>query len=81
MIFVIDRFKNLHLLRILLSCHFSNALAGVFYLTEAQKLIYLKGYLQGEALNVVEHVSVNDKCCELAFKQLDFYFLDGGNSR
>ena len=53
-----------------------NALAGMPNLTEAQKFIYLKGYLQGGALNLVENIPVNDSGYSSAFKQLDFDFLD-----
>ena len=55
---------------------FVNVLAGMPNLTEAQKFIYLKGYLQGEALVLVENIPVTDNGFSLAFQQLDFHFLD-----
>ena len=58
---------------------FNNALAGMPNLTNAQKFVYLKGYLLGEALSVVENILVNDAGFELAFEQLDFNFLDVNN--
>ena len=39
---------------------FINCLAGMPSLTNSQKLIYLKGYLAGEALNLVENLLVED---------------------
>ena len=58
---------------------FNNALAGMPNLTDSQKFIYLKGYLLGEALNMVENLPVNDESFDLAFEQLDFNFLDTDN--
>ena len=58
---------------------FNNALAGMPNLTKAQKFVYLKGYLLGEALNVVENITVNNEGFDLAFEQLDFNFLDVDN--
>ena len=48
-------------------------------LTEAQKFIHLKGYLQGGALNLVENIPVTDSGYSSAFKQLGFNFLDVEN--
>ena len=45
-------------------------------LTGAQKLIYLKGYLTGEALNIVENIPVEDDSFDQAVKLLDLNFLD-----
>ena len=58
---------------------FKNALAGMPNLTKLQKFVYLKGYLLGEALNVVENIPVTDDGYDLAFEQLDFNFLDVDN--
>ena len=58
---------------------FNNALAGMPNLTNVQKFVYLKGYLLGEALSVVENISVNDAGFELAFELLDFTFPDVEN--
>ena len=49
---------------------FKNAIAGMPNLTDTQKLIYLKGYLTGEALNIVEN------SFDQAVKLLDLNFLD-----
>ena len=53
-----------------------NALAGIPNLTNAQKLIYLKNSVKGEALITVEHVTVNDDGYKTAFDLLDFNFLN-----
>ena len=58
---------------------FTNALAGMPNLTKPQKFVYLKGYLLGEALSVVENLPVTDEGYDLAFEQLDFNFLDTDN--
>ena len=58
---------------------FVNALAGMPNLTGAQKFIYLKGYLKGEALNLVENIPVSDDGFDTAFAQLDFHFLNRNN--
>ena len=58
---------------------FANALAGMPNLSQAQKFIYLKGYLKGEALNVVENIPVTSDGYALALQQLDFNFLDKEN--
>ena len=50
---------------------FKNAIAGMPNLTGAQKLIYLKGYLTGEALNIVEDIPVEDDSFDQAVKLLD----------
>lgn len=55
---------------------FKNAIAGMPNLTDAQKLIYLKRYLTGEALNLVENIPVEDDNFDQAIKILDFNFLD-----
>ena len=55
---------------------FCNALAGMPNLTNAQKLIYLKGYLLGDALKLVENIVVDDNGYDLAFGQLDYHYLD-----
>ena len=55
---------------------FLNALAGIPNLTNAQKLIYLKNFVKGEALCTVEHVTVNDDGFKTAFDLLDFNFLN-----
>ena len=55
---------------------FRNALAGMPNLTNAQRLIYLKGYLLGDALKLVENIVVDDNGYEIAFGQLDFHYLD-----
>ena len=57
---------------------FLNALAGIPNLTNAQKLIYLKNFVKGEALNTIENVTVNDEGFETAFDLLDFNFLNKG---
>ena len=53
-----------------------NALAGIPNLTNAQKLIYLKNFVEGEALNTTENVTVNDEGFGTAFDLLDFNFLN-----
>ena len=58
---------------------FRNALAGMPNLTNAQRFIYLKGYLKGDALKLVENITVNDEGYDLAFDQLDFHYLDSEN--
>ena len=58
---------------------FCNALAGMPNLTNAQRFIYLKGYLLGDALKLVENIVVDDEGYELAFNQLDFHYLDKKN--
>ena len=55
---------------------FSNAIAGMPDLTESQKLIYLKGYLTGEAFNLVENLPIQDDSFKLAIQLLDSNFLD-----
>ena len=55
---------------------FLNALAGIPNLTNAQKLIYLKNFVKGEALNTIENITVNDEGFEIAFDLLDFNFLN-----
>ena len=55
---------------------FYNALAGIPNLTNAQKLIYLKNFVKGEALNVIEGIAVDDKGFKTAFDLLDFNFLN-----
>ena len=55
---------------------FCNALAGMPNLTNAQKLIYLKGYLLGDALKLVENIVVDDDGYDLALALLDFHYLD-----
>ena len=55
---------------------FLNALAGIPNLTNAQKLIYLKNFIKGEALSTVEHVTVNNDGFKTAFDLLDFNFLN-----
>ena len=55
---------------------FLNALAGIPNLTNAQKLIYLKNFVKGEALSTVEHVTVNNDGFKTAFDLLDFNFLN-----
>ena len=58
---------------------FCNALAGMPNLTNAQRFIYLKVYLKGDALKFVENITVNNKEYESAFDQLDFHYLDKEN--
>ena len=53
-----------------------NALAGFPNLTNAQKLIYLKNFVKGEALNTTENITVNDEEFKTAFDLLDFNFLN-----
>ena len=55
---------------------FLNALAGIPNLSNAQKLIYLKNFVKGEALNTIENITVNDEGFETAFDLLDFNFLN-----
>ena len=55
---------------------FSNAIAGIPNLTGAQKFIYLKGYLTGEALNLVENIPVEDLSYAQAIGLLDTNYLD-----
>ena len=55
---------------------FLNALAGIPNLTSTQKLIYLKNFVKGEALNTIENITVNDEGFEIAFDLLDFNFLN-----
>ena len=55
---------------------FLNALAGIPNLTNAQKLIYLKNFVKGEALSTVEHVTVNDDGFKTAFDLLDFNLMN-----
>ena len=42
---------------------FCNALAGMPNLTNAQRFIYLKGYLKVDALKLVENITVNNEGC------------------
>ena len=58
---------------------FCNALAGMPNLTNAQRFIYLKGYLKGDALKLVENITVDNEGYGLAFNQLDFHYLDKEN--
>ena len=60
---------------------FSNALAGIPNLTNAQKLIYLKNFVEGEALNTTESIAVNDEGFKTAFNLLDFSFLNNEEIR
>ena len=55
---------------------FLNALVGIPNLTNAQKLIHLKNFVKGEALNTIENITVNDAGFETAFDLLDFSFLN-----
>ena len=55
---------------------FLNAIAGMPDLTNSQKLIYLKGYLSGEAFNLVENLPIEDTNFKLALQLLDKSFLD-----
>ena len=55
---------------------FLNALAGIPNLTSAQKLIYLKNFVKGEALNVIENLDVTDEGFKTAFDLLNFNFLN-----
>ena len=55
---------------------FLNAIAGMPDLTNSQKLIYLKGYLSGEAFNLVENLPIEDTNFKLALQLLDKNFLD-----
>ena len=54
---------------------FLNALAGIPNLTNAQKSIYLKNFVKGEALTTIENITVNNEGFETAFDLLDFIFL------
>ena len=55
---------------------FLNALAGIPNLTNAQKFIYLKNFVKGEALNTIERITYNDEGFKTAFYLLDFNFLN-----
>ena len=55
---------------------FLNALAGIPNVTNAQKLIYLRNFVKGEALNVIEGIAVDDSGFKAAFDLLDFHFLN-----
>ena len=55
---------------------FKNAIAGMSNLTGAQNLIYLKGYLTGEALNLVENIPMEDDSFDQAVKLLDINFME-----
>ena len=55
---------------------FANAIAGVPNLTDAQKFIYLKSFVRGEALNIIECIPVDNKGYSSAFEKLDFNFLN-----
>ena len=55
---------------------FLNALAGIPNLTNAQKLIYSKNFVKGEALNTIENITVNNEGFETAFDLLDINFLN-----
>ena len=55
---------------------FKNAIAGMSNLTGAQKLIYLKGYLTGEAWNLVENIPMEDDSFDQAVKLLDINFME-----
>ena len=55
---------------------FENAIAGMPNLTKAQKLIYLRSYLKGEALSLVENDEVDDAGYNAAFKLLSTHFLN-----
>ena len=55
---------------------FLNSLAGIPNLTNAQKLICLKNFVKGEALNTIESITVNDDGFKTAFDLLDSNFLN-----
>ena len=55
---------------------FLNAIAIMPNITNAQKLIYLKGCVTNEALTIIENLPVEDNNHELAIKKLDSNFLD-----
>ena len=48
-------------------------------LTNAQRFIYLKGYLKWDALKRVENITVNDEGYKLSFDQLGVHYLDKEN--
>ena len=55
---------------------FHNALAGIPNLTNAQKLIYLRNFVKGDALNTIESIKIDNDGFETALKLLDFNFLN-----
>ena len=57
---------------------FLNAIAGIPNLTDAQRLIYLKNFVKGEALNVIDGITVDDFGYKAALDLLDFNFLNVG---
>ena len=60
---------------------FLNALAGIPNLANAQKLIYLKNFVKGEALSTIESIDVNDEGFKTAFDLFDFNFLNKEETR
>ena len=59
---------------------FLNAIAAMPNITNAQKLIYLKGYVTSEAHIRNENLPLEDNNYELAIKRLDSNFLYGFDS-
>lgn len=55
---------------------FLNAIAGMPGLSDAQKFIYLKNYLRGEALNLVEGIEISNQGYFDAVKLLEFHFCN-----
>ena len=53
---------------------FLNALAGTTNSTNAQKYIYSKNFVKGEALNTIKSIAVDDEGFKTAFDMLDFNF-------
>ena len=53
-----------------------NALAGISNLTNIQKMIYLKNFAKGEALNTIESIAVDNEGFKTDFDLLDFNFLN-----
>ncbi len=54
---------------------FKNCIEG-FNLSPMNKLLYLRSYLQGYALNIISHLSITDSNYVLAWELLDKEFLD-----
>lgn len=57
---------------------FNNLVGNRPNLTNSAKLTYLKSYLTGYALKIVEHISINDVNYKVALELLDKSFLNKG---
>ena len=55
---------------------FSNAMSALPNLSPVQKLVYLRNYLKGEALNLIESVDMDEKGYDTALERLNNLFLN-----